>query len=360
MTGKVPIVPPRIVAPHGSKSSLRIAAPIYGDGQHYDMARAVNSMLGVGRQLVSATPMEDAAGDFAIAPGAGGRTQTFWIHPNAAAKSYCWLLTLKLAGSRSLSGWTPGDPTVYPSAYGEFQTVGSVKLGEWSLGGPTGQIGNFRILHHAAGSPTDDQWSLKIINYTGSPNSVFLAGCSLIELPRGEISTIADAETCRTGMPIFEATDHLSSLDGIVRTLPQAQETTRRASMIDFWAPTPINITSGSFQTVSLWVIRPRCLFGNVNRTLHWTAYCRATGGNGELQIATGEDGGDGTDTQTATVTNSAYDYVSGTVGARTEDPSNLGNGGLRDDILEVIALAARKTTGTSIDVQSFKVWESD
>ncbi len=357
MTGRVPIIPPRIVASHGSKSSLRIAAPIYGDGQHYDMALAVNKMLGYGRQLVNATPMEDVNGVLAIAPAAS-RDVTYWIHPNAYVKSYCWLVSLKLLGPRSFAGLTAGV-THYPSAYGEFQTDAAVKLGEWSLGGATGQQGSFEILHHA-GAITDGDWTLRVVNNTGSPNSVFISGLTLMELPRGVIDEIPDAETCRTGAPIFEATDHLSALDSIVRFLPQAKETTRRAALVDFWAPGGVHITSATPATINRWVLRPRNVFGTTTRTLQWRAFAKATGGNGKLTILTEEDGGSATDTQTAVVSSSSYAYVSGTIGARTEDPSNLAAGGLRDDILEAIELQGEKDAATSIDVQGFKVWESD
>lgn len=350
MALQIPERPPRIVC-SGDGHGMRIAKPIAGASQWYELAQATGWLIGKGNTLMSGTPIEDAAQSLSITQGATGLTVTYFVAPKSTTKSYVWFVTLIAEGTSDGSGGT---------ASGEFQNLSATKLGSWALGPEHVGTGKaFRVLHHASGTPTFDAMSLKILNYSTSQKKVRVAGISLVELPRRTITSNPSVDSCRSKQPIFEESDlNQTAIDGVVRALPTARESARRPSLLHWWSPTAHNNATSSFVLVSDGLIRPRNTDGSTTRSLAFRAFVRATGGDGELRVRTGLLGSFPTATTTVTVSNSGYDYVSGTIDAPTEDPENLLNAGLRNDDRCIVDVFVRKTTGTSIDIKGFHLYE--
>lgn len=342
--GRVLLKPPTIRT-HGAQSRLRIANPLYGRTQWYEHAQAVNWLIGRGNTIVNGVPLEDAAGDYSVFPG-GNVLLEHWISPHSQVKSYLWLVTLKARANGT--------------AFGTIEDDASNQLGTWVCGaGDQARGVCLRIQQSAEPTPIDNALFLKVLSDANSLSPTFIASHAVIELPRYRLDTAPDEETCASNAPIFEADDHLSAVDGVTRLVPTARAVARRASMVSLSLPQGINVTAGSFDLVASGLVRPRCLYGETTRALSWKALVRGNGGDGEFKVSAISEGAVVTDTETVTIpSGSEYNTIGGSIDARTEDPSNLAAGGWRDDEREVVQCEARKTTGTSVDVAGFWVWE--
>lgn len=352
MTGRVPLYPPQFPGATTAANGVRIAAPVYGDGQWSEYGAFANWLIGRGSPLVIAGPSE-------LISNNSSDTHRFYLWPHIQNFARIWMVTLAKTSGQYMSGtitlpdsssrtWVipEGTPPMQGILFPALELVDP----------PSGTAGGVEVTIAVDAAPDEP--------------GIFPYAISCYEVPRATLAdfgsvVVPDLDTLASGQLIYDPADD-GSVPAVMRASVDALSEARRACLFSAYFPAGVTITDTAFDgTTNIFttsgandppVVARHRHNAVTSHTIAWAAYVESTGTTpgGDLRVTSTSPSG--SDTQSIPT---GPAWITGTIAVETEDLSQAGGlrGGTRNPI---IVEATRDADATNVTVYGFCMGETD